>query len=231
MKINIQKHIYILFFTSLIAITLLGSVGTAFVISIALAIIFHKVLKPTKQNKVYSQFLSIIFVIIIVITPFTSAIQSDKEMKEEKAEVVSGRSESHNYVTEENSPERAIELATLKTLSPQKIIEDINLEEDELYIEYKAAENLTNNLTKRGIMIDASELMEALTPVLDENINIVNFSSSLPLIDQYGNITQDKVGLITFSRSEWEKINWDNFITDNIESVADYFWIHPAINS
>ena len=80
-------------------------------------------------------------------------------------------------------------------------------------------------------MIDASELMEALAPILDENINIVNFSSSLPLVDQYGNTTQDKVGLITFNRSEWKKINWDNFITDNIESVADYFWIHPAINS
>jgi len=43
----------------------------------------------------------------------------------------------------------------------------------------------------------------------------------LPFSDNYGNITWDHAALIVMSRATYNKINWENFDTENLWNVAD----------
>jgi hypothetical protein len=72
-------------------------------------------------------------------------------------------------------------------------------------------------------------LIETISPSIPEDVSVINISSSMELVDTYGNTSIDKVSLVTMNRPTWEKINWENFLTGDIPKVADYFWTHPAL--
>ncbi len=64
---------------------------------------------------------------------------------------------------------------------------------------------------------------------LDTHVNEITMNAHLVLVDKYGGESTDKVMAIRMSKGTWEKINWDNFLIDNLPSVADTYWEHPAI--
>lgn len=49
----------------------------------------------------------------------------------------------------------------------------------------------------------------------------VRLTLYLPFSDDYGNIAWEHAALIVMSRATYEKINWDNFIGENLWKVAD----------
>ena len=109
-------------------------------------------------------------------------------------------------------------------------IRKIDFNEDELWIDYIAKENLTNNFTRRGIWIDTEDLLKELAPILSQDIHSITVEPYLILVDQYGKEELSKVALITINRATWEEINWENFLTDNIPNIADNYWLHPALS-
>ncbi len=55
--------------------------------------------------------------------------------------------------------------------------------------------------------------------------------ATFPLVDTYGNSNETNVVLVTYDRSNLDKVNWDNFLTDNAYVIAnqDTLYIHPAL--
>ncbi len=49
----------------------------------------------------------------------------------------------------------------------------------------------------------------------------VRLTLRLPFSDDYGNVSWNHAALIVMSRTTYEKINWDNFVGENLWSVAD----------
>jgi hypothetical protein len=100
-------------------------------------------------------------------------------------------------------------------------------EKGALFINWAINENLTENLTKRGAKIDATNILKALDKS-GIDYTYVLMSGSYPLVDAFGNSTERNVVNLTFNKATVDKINWDNFLTDNIYVIADEAVIWPA---
>lgn len=97
-------------------------------------------------------------------------------------------------------------------------------------IEYMADENLTTGLTRFGMWMDAQEVLEDLPLVLSSQVMKITLNPHLELVDRYGNELIGRVMTIRVTRETWEKINWGNFITDNIPKIAETYWEHPTLS-
>ena len=173
-------------------------------------IVVPKILKSKPELRKFMPVGLVVMVVLIVVAIFAPAMKSDKEWKSEKDEILLGTSQTYNYLTEAETPARNIELGVLKALGHETKIREINFEEDTLWIDYIASENLTNNLTRRGIWKDTKDLVEELSSILSPDVKKITVGSYLTLVDQYGEETLDRVALITIERETWEKIDWDS---------------------
>lgn len=182
--------------------------------------------KPELQKFVPATF--VVLVVLILGAIFIPAMQSDKEFRSERDDILSGTSQIYNYLTTAGSPERSIELAVLRAVGHDTKVRAINLQNDKLRIDYIAKENLTTNLTRWGILTDAKDIVKEVSPIA--NVNSVTIEPHLTLVDRYGQESLRRVATITITRATWEKINWDNFLIDNLPNVADNYWLHPALS-
>ncbi len=92
-------------------------------------------------------------------------------------------------------------------------------------IETEAEDNLTHNMIKEGILIDTSKIIKELFQ--DQRINDVRLVWYFPHTDAYGNETNEVAEKIEFTRDTVSKINWANFLFDNIPQIADGFEVNP----
>jgi len=193
--------------------------------------------KSKKQKQTGMGCLVLLGIVVVwIIISMVPAMKSDKEMRNKNDEIVAGLAEDTAYVTEAKTPERAIELKVIdalgyKTNMGEKRIREIKTyeEEKEVTISFAANENLTTNLTKYSMLTDIKNLLEKLPPVLTPKINSILFDIYLKLVDKYGEESMVRVMLVTIKKDTWEKINWDNFFTDNIPNVAATYWEHPVL--
>jgi hypothetical protein len=87
-------------------------------------------------------------VVITLFVIFVPAVQQDSQMREEKQEIVSGESDTYNYITEESdSYERSIELLAIDVLGTSSAINRIGIENNELNIEYTSGGSISGSLT------------------------------------------------------------------------------------
>jgi len=91
-----------------------------------------------------------------------------------------------------------------------------------------ADENLTTNMTRDGILMDSKDLFQEMFKhkEISEAVLMWNFT----LVDQYGNESVDTILKIGLDRATADKINWENFDYNNFETVAQQYFIHPALN-
>lgn len=220
----------VIFITSLILFwVLLGFMG-GFALSLVATLMWYKLVQKKPQLEKYWKGISVAMVTLSLLGIFIPAAQQDADMRQEKQEVVSGESTTYEYITEADSYERSVELLAIDVLGTSSEIERIGIENNELNIEYVSQGNITSSLANYGILKDAEDLIEAVSPSIPEDVSTINVSSSMELVDTYGNTSVEKVSLVTMNRPTWERINWDNFLTGDIPQVADYFWIHPSLN-
>jgi hypothetical protein len=130
------------------------------------------------------------------------------------------------------------------TLSPEAVLRDLltaelgdsnrdvarltNLEMgDPLVIDFAINDNLTEDFIRRGAMLDFVSILELLST---SNIPFskVSISGSFPLVDVYGNSKETMVVYGLYPKETIAKINFDNFITDNIYAIAEENFIAPA---
>lgn len=98
-----------------------------------------------------------------------------------------------------------------------------------LTIQWTINDNLTEDLLKRGAMMDIKDVLETIaTKGIPYDYQAIVFRGTFSMRDVYGNSSEDQVLLISYQRSTIAKIIWDNFLTDDIYKVADTVWLHPA---
>jgi hypothetical protein len=98
-------------------------------------------------------------------------------------------------------------------------------------IKPKGAENLTNEMTVKGMFTDMSDTLRELAGIEEIKNFSVGFNVVYSMVDEYGNTSDDIVIKATFTPETRDKINWDNFLFEDIPSVADEWWMHPALEN
>ena len=105
----------------------------------------------------------------------------------------------------------------------------------EIQITFTANDNLFGiDSIYRGIQTDIIEILNIIqssnTSFPYESVCVI---ATFPLVDTYGNETESNVVLATFSRENLDKVNWDNFLTDNLFEIAkqEESWIHPEFKN
>ncbi len=88
-------------------------------------------------------------------------------------------------------------------------------------------ELFTTKSTLRKMETDSAKLFEKLFK--NKNVARVNLVWQQTLVDTYGKESDDNVVKIELSRATNDKIEWKNFNVDNFDTVADNFWVHPAM--
>ena len=94
---------------------------------------------------------------------------------------------------------------------------------------YNANDNLRNSWIKRGILMDSEEILEKLYTDYP-NVGSVEINGYFPLTDKYGNSKDVIVVIVKMDKETEDKINWYNFIVDNLLGVADIYYAHPVLN-
>ena len=120
-----------------------------------------------------------------------------------------------------------IKTAVAGVIKPENI-ETINYVPDNkfLLVKFKGSENLTNNMTVKGMYMNMRDIMKALKSVTDANID---FNVVYPLTDKYGNSKDEIVIKATFTHETIQKINFENVQIENIPKIADEWWSPPAV--
>lgn len=71
-------------------------------------------------------------------------------------------------------------------------------------------------------------VVEVLSTIENEEFDRIVFDASAEMVDQYGNTKEMKVLTVNLTKETVDKINFDNFIADNLIDIADAVFIHPA---
>lgn len=109
-------------------------------------------------------------------------------------------------------------------------IERIRYTEDPLCIEvfWGINESLTEGLTKAGMWQDVADVADAL---VDSHYTVrrLTMEGSLPLVDIYGNTSEDIVIRVAFDDQTLYRANWDSMDIHDIYMIADELYLHPAV--
>ncbi len=92
-----------------------------------------------------------------------------------------------------------------------------------------ANENLTNSMTKGGILLESTNILKKLFTI--DKVQEVTLIWQLPLVDAYGNKQTEPVLKITIDKEKAAKINWSNFDRNNLKGVVNTYWEHPVIKN
>ena len=82
-------------------------------------------------------------------------------------------------------------------------------------------------MIKYGAKADITYMLKAIkeSQYGYKNIEIYGI---FPLMDKLGNSKEQIVLKATYTPATVNRINWDNFLNDNIYDIADSVWQHPA---
>lgn len=88
-------------------------------------------------------------------------------------------------------------------------------------------DNLTDGMIKGGARLDIRNMLEVMAGTDYPYSNII-FRGTFPLVDNFGNSSEETVVTAEYSRETVERINFSNFLTDNVYTIADDVFIHAA---
>ncbi|CAM4269020.1 hypothetical protein [Bacillus paranthracis] len=168
----------------------------------------------------------------------------EKVQKEEKEKAAEEKKKQEKEVTTTAPPvekkEESLEEKVKKVVSKkfgEKKVESVQINDNLgtedpddkiVLITAEGKENLTNNMTKKGMWMDTKDMLKDFTK--EKEISEIAFFYKYPMVDVYGNKKNDTIMKLTFDRATLDKINFDNFLTDNVPKIAKDYWQHPAID-
>ena len=96
-------------------------------------------------------------------------------------------------------------------------------------IKFNINDNLNINYIRDGALMDSNKLFKLFYTKYSEKVSVVQMMGFYPLSDAYGNEEEVIVLEIKLKKETADKINWDNFDWRNLKTIADYYYIHPAL--
>ncbi len=120
-----------------------------------------------------------------------------------------------------------LNVESVKQMMPSGESNDIiTVNAGSVYVTRKMAENLNAGMTLGSARMDTIDIFKALFK--DSRVNSVKITSTTGFVDKYGQTSEGTGTIYTMTRGTYQKINWDNFLDDNLDQVSDYVYIHPA---
>lgn len=178
---------------------------------------------------------SIFFIVAVVVMPETEYEKESNKKREEAAANAKAEEDAKNTydITSESDIERLVnDLLGDTTNTDEKRVERViyNELDDDHYIglNLHANENVTNKLTRGGILKNSFEIMEALHEQGYAGKFYVDWR--LPLTDSYGNTEAGKVLSIDITAEDFAKINYDDFLYENLPKIAESYFEHPGFS-
>lgn len=159
--------------------------------------------------------------------------EAENEKKAEEEAAAAKKAEEEKAKAEEEAkiqtPEYKLNAAVKKAIGKdkEKLVELTYDESQNIYVKFKGDDNLTANMIVTGIQGDIKGILENVKKS-EVPFNDINVVATFPMVDQYGNESEDDVVDLLYTKATVDKINFDNFLTDNVYSVADIkAYIHP----
>ncbi|MEK5323317.1 hypothetical protein [Aeribacillus sp. FSL M8-0254] len=151
-----------------------------------------------------------------------------KEKKEPEVKKNVEKPKDESKPKDENKEVKTPEDIVKKVIEKDRIVEiNKNDQNGHLLVRFKGSENLTNESTVKGFLVDIRDLLKNLKS--DSSIQTFTFNVTYSLVDNYGNESEDIVIKAGFNRETVDKINFDKFDFNKIPEVADEYWSHPAV--
>ncbi|MHC4122479.1 MAG: hypothetical protein ACYSSI_02810 [Planctomycetota bacterium] len=94
-------------------------------------------------------------------------------------------------------------------------------------VNFSIDDNLSNGWIKDGAKTDIIKILKAVQSS-GYDYNEVTIFGTFALTDKFGNSEESVVVKASYIHSTINKINWPNFLYDNVYDIADYVWLHPA---
>lgn len=106
-------------------------------------------------------------------------------------------------------------------------VAELTIEDETVFIQWAINDNLTEGMIKTGAKIDVADILEtvAKSGIQYQKVELIGTFS---MVDKFGNASEDPVIALMYERATIERINWENFLFDNVYDVADFVKIHPA---
>lgn len=106
-------------------------------------------------------------------------------------------------------------------------IHSVVIGSDLLSIDFNISDNLSTEMIVDGAKIDVMQILRALH---DEGISYatVDITGRFSMRDRYGNSSIQDVVELRYSKESLDRINWSNFLWEDMYAIADDAWLHPA---
>ncbi|UOE93884.1 hypothetical protein [Alkalihalobacillus sp. LMS39] len=190
----------------------------------------------------------ILFIVGIMIMPEAEdtvqpAPEDDDVTELDQEETTEPEIDEEDDVEEEIPPENFLDLEieeqeafveqlAIEVLGEDKynysfVMEDYDIDTDASIISVgiNASDNLTRNMIRTGVLMDTTNLVQAIHEVAPEGYDVA-LEFYFPSVDAYGNEGTMLIANVSFYEETLDKINWDNFLHGNVPTVADHYWQH-----
>ena len=170
-----------------------------------------------------------IMLVLIIVFVFALSLTGCSSNKEESTEIEPTLREAMsldeylkwelNSTLGEITNNDMVRLIELKTLDNTKIIK-LNVDD-----------HLSNDMIIRGIHIGVEDYLYAIhddTEVLA--LDEIRLIFEMEFKNNYGETKNMAAVVFAITTESMQKIDWGNFMTDDIPKIADYYFLHEAFN-
>jgi hypothetical protein len=99
-------------------------------------------------------------------------------------------------------------------------LQSVSIRGNMIQVDWAINDNLSTNLIGHGAQMDIVDILEAVNKS-DFQYEQIHLVGTFSMQDVYGNVEEKPVVNVTYYKTTIDKINWDNFITDDIYLLAD----------
>lgn len=144
-----------------------------------------------------------------------------------------GQGCSRSMTAEESNPERgtleSVDFAILKAIgSSNREVERASAsapDAETLSVVFAANDNVTDSMIKRGLMRDVRNVLQVVAESGYES-NAIVITGTFPIGGEDVNVIRAVVSVDKLAATDWEA-----FTMDDVEGVADMWWIHPRMKA
>lgn len=163
--------------------------------------------------------------------PETDQQETDETGNDSEDEVEQDNEQEENQESNDEQDEPTASTEETLASNANEIFDD-NLQDFEfeenlgiIHVNTDLPSGWSENSMRRSFYLDVIDYAEAIE---GEEFDELNVYAETTLVDQYGNEDDSQVLSVRLSHETIDRINFDNFNVDNMESVADATFVHPA---
>ena len=197
---------------------------------VLIASIIWKVKK--KEKKATTALIIISIAVMFATAPFIELDDEKVEKEEKAADIVDEEQTAAEEVEKELTVDAKIENVVYDTLGKKSNAKKDRIHKVEIYgdvanVWLNANENLSTDLTKKGMWKDTVKLIEKAAYIAE--IELFQIVWMYDFTDKYGNASEGKIMSLDFPRETIDKINFESVDYNQAPDIADNYWEHGAL--